>query len=205
MDIAAPAGSSISDTLSDVSDERVTFTRQDPGAGAGGSFNIAVLDIANSMVTEIDPQPNAIRMGSAIGGSTVAFVDFGTGNGSGDIFSVDISASNLVPTPVSLSPLLEQNPNVSPNGDAIVWEQCPTPSDCNVMKALQWARGGRCRRSRTRQSTKRIPTLTGRGSSTTLIDTARLAGTCIFSRWLAAPRSSSRYPVSNSTRASARG
>src|SRR5581483_4770813 len=42
------------------------------------------------------------------------------------------------PTPVavSTSPLQEQNPNVSPDGTAIVWEQCPTASNCDVMKSV---------------------------------------------------------------------
>ena len=43
--------------------------------------------------------------------------------------------------PVSLSPFQEQNPNLSPDGSAIVWEQCPTPANCNVMKAVRTGQG----------------------------------------------------------------
>jgi hypothetical protein len=131
----APDGS-LGDTLSDVGDGRVAFTRQTPT----NDFEVAVFD-TNAMpatTTVIDPHPGDLRLGSALGNNTLCFVDFGTGTGSGDIWAVVLPG--MVPVAISTSPLQEQNPNVSPDGNAIVWEQCPTASNCDVMKSV--ATGG---------------------------------------------------------------
>jgi hypothetical protein len=134
MDSFIPPGDSVSDTLSDVSGSRVSFTREEPS----GSFEVAVFDTATTITTVIAPAmmgaPPNLRLGSALGGNTLAYVDFGTGTGAGDIFAVALPSGS--PVLVSGSPLQEQNPNVSPAGTAIVWEQCPTSSNCDVMKSI---------------------------------------------------------------------
>src|SRR5207248_8799043 len=71
-------------------------------------------------------------------GNTLAFGDLGTGTRAGDIFSYDLAANPPVPPQiVSLDPNQEGNLNVSPDGNMIVWENCPTPSNCDVLKAVR--------------------------------------------------------------------
>jgi hypothetical protein len=125
-----PPGDSLADTLSDVSGNLVAFTRQTPA----GDFEVAVFDVSTSSITLIDPHPGDLRLGSALGGNTLSYVDFGTGNGMGDIYAVALPSGT--PVAVSNSPNAEQNPNVSAAGTAIVWESCPTPSNCDVMKSI---------------------------------------------------------------------
>jgi hypothetical protein len=132
VDAPIPAGDSVSDTLSDVSGNRICFTREEPS----GDFQVAVFDAGTSLVTEIDPQPGALRLGCAIGGDTLVYVDFGTGSGTGDIFVYDL-ANPSAPQALSLDLNQEQNPNVSPDGNTVVWENCPAPSNCDVMKATR--------------------------------------------------------------------
>jgi hypothetical protein len=134
VDTAIPHGAGEADTLSDVSGGRICFTRQT----ASGDFEIAVFDTTTSSVTLVDPHPGDLRMGCAVGGNTLVYVDFGTGIGSGDIFFYDLAANPPVaPQAVSLSPNVEGSPNVSPDGNTIVWESCPTPSNCDVMQAVR--------------------------------------------------------------------
>lgn len=130
MDAFIPPGDSVSDTLSDVAGTRVSFTRQEPS----GSFEVAVFETTTSTTTVIDPHDGDLRLGSALGGNTLVYVDFGTGTGTGDIYAVGLPGGS--PVLVSGSSLQEQNPNVSPSGTALVWEQCPTASNCDVMKSV---------------------------------------------------------------------
>lgn len=127
LDAFVPSNGSLGDTLSDVSGTRVAFTRQTPA----NDFEIGAFDVSTGTTMLIDPHPGDLRLGSALGGNTLVYVDFNTGTGSGDIFAVALPDG--LPILVSGSPLQEQNPNVSPTGDVIVWEQCPTPANCDVM------------------------------------------------------------------------
>lgn len=127
VDAFVPPDGSLGDTLSDVNGTRVAFTRQTPT----NDFEAGIFDVTSLTTTLIDPHPGDLRLGSVLGGNTLVYVDFGTGTGSGDIFAVALPSGT--PVLVSGSPLQEQNPNVSPAGDVIVWEQCPTPSNCDVM------------------------------------------------------------------------
>lgn len=132
-DAAIPLGEQEIDTLPDVSGNRICLTRQT----MGGDFEIAIFDVTTSSLTVIDPHPGDIRMGCALGGNTVAYIEFGTGNGLGDVFVYDLAANPPTP-PQALSPTAnaEQNPNVSSDGNTVVWEDCPTPSNCDVLKAV---------------------------------------------------------------------
>jgi hypothetical protein len=133
-DTAIPHGSAEVDTLSDVSGNRICLTRQT----AGGDFEIVIFDVTTLALTEIDPHPGDVRMGCALGGNTLVYIDFGTGTGSGDVFVYDLGANPPTPPqPLSLSANDEQNPNVSSDGNTVVWESCPTPSNCDVVKAVR--------------------------------------------------------------------
>lgn len=133
-DAAIPHANGEVDTLSDVSGNRICLTRQT----AGGDFEIAIFDVTASSLTMIDPHPGDVRLSCAVGGNTLVYIDFGTGNGSGDVFVYDLGANP--PTPpqaLSLSANPEQNPNVSSDGNTVVWESCPTPSNCDISKAVR--------------------------------------------------------------------
>lgn len=131
-DAAIPSSSTVIDILSDVDSGRVAFSRIESDRNA-----IFVFDIATAMLTEIDPHPGANRLGTAIGGNTVAFVDLSTG--AGDIFAYDLGANPpQPPQAVSLNANPEGNPNVSPDGNTIVWENCPTSlTNCDIFKGTR--------------------------------------------------------------------
>jgi hypothetical protein len=122
----------ILDILSDVSGDRIVFSRIASDRNA-----IFVFDTRTSTLTEIDPRAGSNRLGAAIGGNTVALINLSSG--SGDVYAYDLAANPpLPPQLVSGSPLVEQNPNVAPDGNTIVWEQCPTSTvDCDVFKAVR--------------------------------------------------------------------
>ena len=130
-DAAIPLGSALFDVLSDVHDGRIAFSRVEVDRNA-----IFVFDIASASLTEIDPHPGSDRMGTALGGNTLAFIDMSSGNG--DVYAFDLANPSLPPQLVSGSPDAEQNPNVSPDGNTIVWEDCPTSiSNCDVLKGVR--------------------------------------------------------------------
>jgi hypothetical protein len=135
-DAAIPPGTAVGpDSLSDVSGNHVCFSRQENTA-----FEIGLFDSTTSAVTEIDPHPGNVRLGCALGGDTLIFVDFGTGSGAGNIFFYDLAANPPSPQqPLSLDPNEVANPNVSPDGNVVVWENCPTPSNCDIWKAVRSA------------------------------------------------------------------
>jgi hypothetical protein len=133
VDAAIPPGASIVDILSDVSGNLVAFSRIEADRNA-----IVVFDTVANTTTEIDPHPGTMRIGAAIGGNTVAFIDMSTGNG--DVDSYDLATNTL--QVVSSDPAAEQNPNVSPDGNTIVWELCPTSiTNCDIRKAVRVGSG----------------------------------------------------------------
>jgi hypothetical protein len=127
-DSAIPLGTALFDVLSDVSGNLVAFSRVELDRNA-----IMVFDTTTANLVEIAPQAGSNRMGAALNGNRVAFIDMGAGNG--DVYAYDLTTSTL--SVVSADPAAEQNPNVAPTGNAIVWEQCPTSiSNCNVFKGI---------------------------------------------------------------------
>jgi hypothetical protein len=125
--ITAPAGAS--DHLSDVSGTTVSFTRTQGGCDAVMIFNAVSLAI-----TEIAPQVCAHRTSSAVGNTSVAFVD--TSSLPTRVFVADIAGG--APTQLSSGIGSSQNPSVSPSGDAVVFEQCPsTVLNCDIMKSVR--------------------------------------------------------------------
>ncbi len=132
-DAAIPPGAGIIDVLSDVSGNLVAFSRIEADRNA-----IMVFDTTAATTLEIDPHAGSNRVGAALGNKTVAFIDNSVGNG--DVNSYDLSSNTL--TVVSANPATEQNPNVGPDGNSIVWEQCPTSIvNCNILKAIKSGSG----------------------------------------------------------------
>jgi hypothetical protein len=129
VDAAIPPGTAIVDILSDVSGNLVAFSRIEPDRNA-----IVIFDTAANTTTEIDPHAGSNRIGAAIGGNTVAFIDMSVGDG--DVDSYDLATNTL--QAVSSDPAPEQNPNVAPDGNTIVWELCPTSiTSCDIKKAVR--------------------------------------------------------------------
>jgi alpha-tubulin suppressor-like RCC1 family protein len=134
IDAAIPAGNSISDTISSVSENRVCFTRETPS----GDLQIAVFDVQTGTTAEIDPQAGALRFSCALGGDTLVYADFDTGTSTGHVFVYDLAANPATPPEtLSATPNAQQNLNVSPDGNTVVWENCPTAGNCDIMKAVR--------------------------------------------------------------------
>jgi hypothetical protein len=133
VDAAIPFGASIVDILSGVSGNLIAFSRIEADRNA-----IMLFDTVAGTTTEIDPHAGSNRIGAAIGGNTVAFIDMSTGDG--DVNSYDLATNTL--QVVSSDPAPEQNPNVAPDGNTIVWELCPTSiTNCDIEKAVRLGSG----------------------------------------------------------------
>jgi hypothetical protein len=126
-DLQVPAPVGATDLLSDVSSGQIAFTRF-----SGGAARILVFETASLSTTEIDPQPNPLRLGSAIANGTVAFIDQ-TDDPTGDLYVGSVGGGTYQ---VTNDGRFTQNPNVGPNGLHVVYESCATdPSDCAIREA----------------------------------------------------------------------
>jgi hypothetical protein len=131
VDTAIPTPAGATDSLSDVSGNLIAFTR----ASSGGTDAIEVFDVSSSTTTEIDPRPGSVRLGCSIGNTTVAFIDYATGSGVTFVFDLSVGGS---PVQLSSGAGTTQLPEVSPSGNAVVWEQCATTlTNCDVMKSIR--------------------------------------------------------------------
>jgi hypothetical protein len=129
VDAAIPQPADVIDILSDVSGNRIAFSRIEIDRNA-----LMVFDTTTATLTEILPNAGTNRIGTAIGGNTVAYIDQSVGNG--DVYAYDLSTSAW--WTISNDPAAEDNPNVSPDGNVIVWERCPTSlTNCDVMQAVR--------------------------------------------------------------------
>ena len=132
-DAAIPGGPALTDFLSDVSGERITFTRLDDSFRG----HIFVFDAATASLTEVDPVAGSHRIRSAIGSNTVAFIDLTTA------FTNVLSIADLAnPGPSLRFPgpgFGAQSPQVAPDGNTVVWEQCRSIFDCDVLRAVRTA------------------------------------------------------------------
>ncbi len=123
------------DLLSDISGSRVAFTEVTfPGN------TVRIFD-TNSQVTTI--VPGLGRSNPSIGGNLVAFedrVDPHINIRQSEIFTYDLSTGNF--TPLTKDTLTNMFPNVSPNGDAVVWEKCQIHGvGCDIYAAIQTSPG----------------------------------------------------------------
>ncbi|MDH5265210.1 MAG: HYR domain-containing protein, partial [Betaproteobacteria bacterium] len=120
------------DLLSDVSQGRIVFTRVFPGVRTA----IMLFDPDSGTLSELAPAPASWRIGTAIGGQTVAFVDYGlVGDGSGEIMVLDLTTSAL--TRLTSDTVYDANPKVSPDGNVVTWERCVTSANCDVYGATR--------------------------------------------------------------------
>jgi hypothetical protein len=82
VDAAIPKPPGVIDILSDVSGSRIAFSRIEADRNA-----LMVFDTSTSTLTEILPNAGTDRLGTAIGGNTVAYIDLSAGNG--DVYAYD--------------------------------------------------------------------------------------------------------------------
>lgn len=122
------------DFLSDVSGSRIAYTE---ASSVGDS--VRIFDTATQLSTVVagvglsDP---------SIGGTTVAFEDIGASAlpGARDIDVSDVT--NRAITKLAHNTFENWNPEVSPNGDAVIWAQCtPGVVGCDVIAAVQTSPG----------------------------------------------------------------
>jgi len=127
-DLAVP-GSDV-DTIADVSGSRIAFIR----LSSNGDRSVGVYDVASGTLASFDHGVLAYEpFGTAIGGSTIAFEDLNTGHG--DIMVADVDAPTAPFVNLSDSTVVDEQPEVAPQGDLVVWEACDTPMHCGIYKA----------------------------------------------------------------------
>jgi hypothetical protein len=126
MQVPSPAGAT--DFLSDVSGQRIVFTRN-----IAGSSRVMVFDTASATTTELDPQLTSVRSNPAIGADRVAFVDLA--DGTGELYMAYLGVPPA--QQVTYDDRYDQNPNMAPDGGFAVFESCATdPSDCDIYAAI---------------------------------------------------------------------
>jgi hypothetical protein len=135
LDSAIPTGTDSEDFLSQVDGSRIVFTRQ-----FATSSEIYLFDISTSALSNL-PSSGLVSQ-SAIGGDTVAWVDFGFGPTLADaeIFVHDLSSGTS--TRLTNDAIADQIPAVSPDGNAIVWTKCAGPFGASLCDIYQATRSG---------------------------------------------------------------
>jgi hypothetical protein len=133
VDAEIPLGSSVNDLLSDVSGSKIVFSRVTVASGTA----VMVFDASTPAIApvEIDPVTNSNRFGAAIGGNTVAFIDFGL-HPNGELVIHDLV--NHSSTRITNDAVGDGNPQVSPDGNVVVWEHCATSiTNCDIWQAVK--------------------------------------------------------------------
>jgi hypothetical protein len=133
VDAQIPLGPSSRDLLSDISGSKIVFSRVITGVKTA----VMVFDAATpgTPPVEIDPVTPITRIGSAIGGDTVAYIDYGL-NGFGEVIIHDLASAVSVRATIDVAS--DANPSVSPDGNVVTWEHCATStSNCDIWKAVR--------------------------------------------------------------------
>ncbi len=131
-DAQIPMGASARDLLSDIGGTKVVFSRVIPSVKTA----VMVFDTATAAAPiEIDPALGTTRLGSAIGGNTVAYVDFGL-EANGELVIHDLTTSTSTRITNDSNP--DQSPSVSPDGNVVTWEHCNSSlSNCDIWQAVK--------------------------------------------------------------------
>ncbi len=132
IDAEIPPGGGIEDLLANVSGSRIVFSRV-----LADRTGIFVFDAATPAAApaEIDSGPGTNRFGAAIGGNTVAYIDFGLeAHGELVIHDLDTAVSNRITNDTAP----DGNPAVSPDGRVVTWEHCLTSvTNCDIWQAVK--------------------------------------------------------------------
>jgi len=120
------------DLLADVSGPRIAFVEV-----TNSGDTIRVFDTIKQNTTVV---PGYGYSTPSIGGDLVAFEDRSSNSGAVEIATYDLNTG--IVTRLTNDSLLNSAPNVSPNGDAVVWEQCQHNGlNCQIRSAIQTAPG----------------------------------------------------------------
>ena len=131
IDAAVPGAPNSVDQLSDVSDDRIVFSRLDFN---DFTVSVMVFDIGTGTTTEIDPQPGSQHSNAAIGSDTVAFIDTVL-TPTGELIAARVGGGTARVTSDSR---YDQAPSIAPAGDLIVWESCQgTQANCDIGQAAR--------------------------------------------------------------------
>lgn len=133
VDAQIPMGSSLRDLLSDVSGTKIVFSRVISNVKSA----VMVFDTATPAAppVEIDPALATTRLGSAIGGNTVAYVDFGLEE-NGELIIHDLLTATSVRATIDVA--TDQSPSVSPDGNVVTWEHClSSAGNCDIWQAVK--------------------------------------------------------------------
>ena len=137
IDTAIPMGASVRDLLSDISGSKIVFSRVIQAV----KTTVMVFDVNNPTAApiELNAAPGSNRIGSAIGGNTVAYIDFGL-HPNGEVVIHDLATSTSARATNDSS--FDQNPAVSPDGAVVTWEHCATSStNCDIWQAVKGTAG----------------------------------------------------------------
>ena len=137
IDTAIPMGASVRDLLSDISGSKIVFSRVIQAV----KTTVMVFDVNNPTAApiELNAAPGSNRIGSAIGGNTVAYIDFGL-HPNGEVGIHDLATSTSARATNDSS--FDQNPAVSPDGAVVTWEHCATSStNCDIWQAVKGTAG----------------------------------------------------------------
>lgn len=123
-----PDGGLGRDLLSDVDQNRVVFTRIFGNNHSG----IMLFDRNLNTTQELAAAANSQRLGVALGGNTVAFIDFSFVSGHGELMVLDLPGA----TPLRLTndTADDSSPAVSPDGSTVTWVHCEG-SACDIWVA----------------------------------------------------------------------
>ena len=120
------------DLLSGISGTTIVYLHSTPGGQRIYSYDTC----GCSAPAEVDPTPGAIRESPAIGGRTVAWVDY-TNDPNHPQIVVENLDTQQVTTLTSDTTLLNLEPSVSPDGSVVTWAKCTGSfSGCDVWDAV---------------------------------------------------------------------
>jgi Tol biopolymer transport system component len=136
-DAAIPTNGGL-DFLPDVSGTTVVYTHLTSAGSAIFAYDTATA----GPPTELDPQPSSNRRGSAVGGHTVAWVDYGfyASTNYPEIVAYDLASRSA--TRLTSDLLFDTSPAVAADGSVIAWTKCQSAgTSCDIWQATAGAAG----------------------------------------------------------------
>lgn len=138
-DVAIPTGSAL-DFLPDIYGSTIVYTHVTSNKFAIYAFDTAT---ASQSPVELDPQSTSLRERPAIGGQTVAWIDYGLDNDNyhSEIVVYDLATSSA--TRLTDDDYYNRDPDVSPDGSTVVWTRCESYSNatgwggCRIWQATR--------------------------------------------------------------------
>ena len=121
------------DVLSDIDGTNIVYTHI-----TQTTRSIRIFDAANPSAgsTELNPTAGSHRAFPAIGGPTVAWIDYGVGNPQGQILVYDRPTARI--TRLTSDSAAKESPQVSPSGGVVVWTNCSSGvQGCHVWEATK--------------------------------------------------------------------